>query len=101
MDSPVSPQASNPDAQAWQRIAARHADLGGGFSIARLLPTATRRTVGAWCFLDHAGPARFPPGAGMRVGPHPHIGLQTFTWMIEGRGAAPRQPRQQPTHPAW
>ena len=73
-----------PASNAWQRIAARHADLGGGFAIARALPTAARRTVGAWCFLDHAGPARFPPGRGMQVGPHPHIGLQTFTWMIEG-----------------
>jgi redox-sensitive bicupin YhaK (pirin superfamily) len=68
----------------WQRSAARRADLGGGFSIARALPSAGRRTVGAWCFLDHAGPVHFPPGEGMRVGPHPHIGLQTFTWMIEG-----------------
>ena len=78
--------SSHPSAASarWQRIAARHADLGGGFAIARALPSAGRRTVGAWCFLDHAGPARFPPGEGMRVGPHPHIGLQTFTWMIEG-----------------
>ncbi|HEX6018217.1 MAG TPA: pirin family protein [Burkholderiaceae bacterium] len=68
----------------WQRVAARRAELGGGLSIARALPSAQRRTVGAWCFLDHAGPLRYPPGAGMRVGPHPHIGLQTFTWMIEG-----------------
>jgi len=68
----------------WQRLPARRADLGGGLSIARALPSAQRRTVGAWCFLDHAGPLRYPPGAGMRVGPHPHIGLQTFTWMIEG-----------------
>ena len=75
---------NSPASTAWQRIASRHADLGGGFSIARALPTAARRTVGAWCFLDHAGPARFPPGRGMQVGPHPHIGLQTFTWMIEG-----------------
>jgi len=81
-DSP--PPANHTALPAWQRIAARHADLGGGFSIARALPSAARRTVGAWCFLDHAGPARFPPGPGMRVGPHPHIGLQTFTWMIEG-----------------
>jgi redox-sensitive bicupin YhaK (pirin superfamily) len=72
------------ESHTWQRIAARHADLGGGFSIARALPSAARRSVGAWCFLDHAGPVQFPPGAGMRVGPHPHIGLQTFTWMIEG-----------------
>jgi hypothetical protein len=56
-----------------------------GFSIARVLPSARRGAVGAWCFLDHAGPARFAAGAGMRVGPHPHIGLQTFTWMIEGQ----------------
>jgi redox-sensitive bicupin YhaK (pirin superfamily) len=74
----------NPSNNTWQRIATRHADLGGGFSIARALPSAAQRTVGAWCFLDHAGPVRFPPGQGMRVGPHPHIGLQTFTWMIEG-----------------
>lgn len=80
-----APDRSSPTAAAaWQQLPARHADLGGGLSIARVLPSATRRTVGAWCFLDHAGPARFPPGAGMRVGPHPHIGLQTFTWMIEG-----------------
>jgi len=85
MDGPESsPTGTTAAARSWQRIAARHADLGGGFSIARVLPSAARRTVGAWCFLDHAGPARFPPGEGMRVGPHPHIGLQTFTWMIEG-----------------
>lgn len=34
--------------------------------------------------LDHAGPVTFPAGNGLDVGPHPHIGLQTFTWMIEG-----------------
>jgi len=81
----VSPAAANAaDPRPWQRLEARHADLGAGLSIARVLPTATRRTVGAWCFLDHAGPMSCPPGAGMRVGPHPHIGLQTFTWLIEG-----------------
>ena len=84
--APSAPSAATPaaPAPAWQRLAARQADLGGGLVIARALPTAQRRTVGAWCFLDHAGPLRFPPGEGMRVGPHPHIGLQTFTWMIEG-----------------
>src|SRR5690348_17877686 len=40
--------------------------------------------VGAWCFLDHLGPLDFEAGHGLRVGPHPHIGLQTFTWMIDG-----------------
>jgi hypothetical protein len=82
--SKESAGAPLPHAARWQAIAGRRADLGGGLSVARVLPSATLRTVGAWCFLDHAGPARFASGGGMRVGPHPHIGLQTFTWMIEG-----------------
>lgn len=79
-----SAASSTEPTPGWRRLAARRADLGGGFGIARVLPSAARRTVGAWCFLDHAGPAHYPPGEGMRVGPHPHIGLQTFTWMIDG-----------------
>jgi len=67
-----------------ERIEARSNTIGGGLTIRRALPNARRRTVGAWCFLDHAGPLEFPPGDGLRVGPHPHIGLQTFTWLIEG-----------------
>ena len=66
-----------------QRIAAHIADVGG-IPVRRALPTRERRMVGAWCFLDHAGPVDFPAGGGVQVGPHPHIGLQTFTWMIEG-----------------
>ena len=67
-----------------QRYAARSAIVGEDTPIRRALPNAARRTVGAWCFLDHAGPVQFKPGHGMHVGAHPHIGLQTFTWMIEG-----------------
>ena len=67
-----------------QRLASRAAIVGEDTPIARALPHRARRTVGAWCFLDHAGPVQFAPGAGMHVGAHPHIGLQTFTWMIEG-----------------
>ncbi|UZJ43396.1 pirin family protein [Marinimicrobium sp. C6131] len=67
-----------------QRVTPRAADVGG-IPVNRILPRRQRRTVGAWCFLDHAGPSHFPQDApGFRVGPHPHIGLQTFTWMIEG-----------------
>lgn len=69
---------------APERIASRSAEIGGGLVIRRALPNLRRRTVGAWCFLDHAGPVAFGDGAGLHVGPHPHIGLQTFTWMIEG-----------------
>ncbi|RZU47899.1 hypothetical protein EV700_0866 [Fluviicoccus keumensis] len=65
------------------RIAARVADVGG-MPLRRVLPSRHKRLIGAWCFLDHAGPADVRDSGGMRVGPHPHIGLQTFTWMIEG-----------------
>ncbi len=67
-----------------QRVTPRLAEVGG-IPVNRILPRRQRRTIGAWCFLDHAGPSRFPEDApGFRVGPHPHIGLQTFTWMIDG-----------------
>lgn len=57
----------------------------GGIPVARLLPQGKRRTVGAWCFLDHAGPADFADdSAGLQVGLHPHTNLQTFTWMLSG-----------------
>ena len=57
----------------------------GGIPVARLIPQSKRRTIGAWCFLDHAGPAEFAEGSnGLQVGAHPHTNLQTFTWMLEG-----------------
>lgn len=67
-----------------ERITASSAIVGEGFTVRRAVPTKARRMVGAWCFLDHVGPADFAAGHGMNVGPHPHIGLQTFTWIIEG-----------------
>ncbi|WP_301098296.1 pirin-like C-terminal cupin domain-containing protein [Otariodibacter sp.] len=57
----------------------------GGIPLTRTLPNIGIKTIGAWCFLDHAGPTTFNRGdRGMQVGPHPHTNLQTFTWMIEG-----------------
>lgn len=59
----------------------------GGIPVARLLPQAKRKTVGAWCFLDHAGSddLKFADdSSGLQVGLHPHINLQTFTWMLQG-----------------
>ncbi|GAA0503622.1 hypothetical protein Ade02nite_35640 [Paractinoplanes deccanensis] len=60
--------------------------LGGprGFAVTRTLPNRQRRTVGAWCFLDAYGPQDLTGSAGMRVGPHPHTGLQTVTWLLAG-----------------
>ncbi len=73
-----------PGRPVLERIDARQAEIGKGFVVRRAVPTRARRMIGAWCFLDHAGPVDHGPGEGLRVGPHPHIGLQTFTWMIEG-----------------
>ena len=60
--------------------------LGGprGFEVTRTLPNRQRRMVGAWCFLDAYGPHQLNGSAGMRVGPHPHTGLQTVTWLVAG-----------------
>lgn len=69
---------------ARQRLAASFKQLGEGMAIRRALPTAQRRMVGPWCFLDHFGPTDVAQGEGMRVGPHPHCGLQTVTWLYEG-----------------
>jgi quercetin 2,3-dioxygenase len=56
----------------------------GGLPVTRVLPTKGRRTVGAWCFVDCAGPADAEEPDPMEVGPHPHIGLSTVTWLLEG-----------------
>jgi quercetin 2,3-dioxygenase len=63
-------------------IEPREADVGG-VPVRRALPRARRRTVGAWCFVDLAGPIDVEQAA-MQVGPHPHIGLHTVSWMLEG-----------------
>jgi quercetin 2,3-dioxygenase len=70
--------------QFIQNFPIRSAEIGKGTVIKRALPSRQKRLIGAWCFLDHAGPVVFPQGDGLDVGPHPHIGLQTFSWMIEG-----------------
>jgi redox-sensitive bicupin YhaK (pirin superfamily) len=56
----------------------------GEFDVRRVLPAAERRMVGPFVFLDHMGPAVFPPGQGIAVRPHPHIGLATITYLFEG-----------------
>jgi len=64
-------------------IPSRQKDLGG-FEVGRVLPFPTHRMVGPFIFLDHMGPADFPPGKGIDVRPHPHIGLSTVTYLFEG-----------------
>src|SRR5438552_640066 len=55
-----------------------------GMVVTRTLPHRDRRMVGAWCFIDHYGPHEVS-SYGMRVPPHPHTGLQTVSWLLEGR----------------
>ncbi len=61
----------------------RRADVGG-LDVVRVLPTKGRRTVGAWCFVDLLGPVDMADPDPLEVGPHPHIGLATVTWLLEG-----------------
>lgn len=56
----------------------------GGLHVSRVLPTKGRRDVGPWCFVDEMGPADAEEPDPMEVGPHPHIGLATVTWLLEG-----------------
>ncbi|MGA5699168.1 pirin family protein [Peterkaempfera bronchialis] len=58
--------------------------LGESTEVRRLLPTLGRRMVGAWCFVDHYGPDEIAAEPGMQVPPHPHIGLQTVSWLLDG-----------------
>ncbi|MCB5912286.1 pirin family protein [Streptomyces pinistramenti] len=58
--------------------------LGESTVVRRLLPNLGRRMVGAWCFVDHYGPDDIADEPGMQVPPHPHMGLQTVSWLREG-----------------
>lgn len=75
--------ASDPSAGTFQAVDPLLADLGG-FTVRRFLPRRERRMVGPWCFLDAFGPIAFGPRKAMDVPPHPHIGLQTVSWVVEG-----------------
>lgn len=65
-------------------VVPRVRDLGDGFQVRRALPAAERRMVGPFVFLDQMGPTSLAPGSGLDVRPHPHIGLATVTWLLEG-----------------
>lgn len=64
----------------------REVPLGGprAMTVRRTLPQRQRSLIGAWCFLDHYGPNDVSVRGGMDVPPHPHIGLQTVSWLFAG-----------------
>lgn len=65
------------------RIEPATKDLGE-FTVRRTLPNKRRQRVGPFIFFDHMGPADFPPGTGVNVRSHPHIGLATITYLFAG-----------------
>ena len=65
-------------------LAGHTKDLGGGFTVRRLLPDARQRSIGPFVFFDHFGPVAEVPGVNHDVRPHPHIGLATVTYLYDG-----------------
>lgn len=71
-------------ARAIERVLVSHEAPVGTFSVRRALPGRERHAVGPWVFLDHFGPFRVTPGVD-GVGPHPHAGIETVTYLLSGR----------------
>jgi redox-sensitive bicupin YhaK (pirin superfamily) len=61
----------------------RNSDIGG-FTVGRLLPYRQKRMIGPFIFIDHMGPATVNPVRPFDIGQHPHIGLSTLTYLMEG-----------------
>src|SRR6201988_275271 len=72
-----------PEGNDLEITVARNARVGD-ITVRRMLPLRLRRSIGAWCFIDHYGPMDVDGVTGMAVPPHPHIGLQTVTWLLSG-----------------
>lgn len=66
------------------RIGGRVNDLAGGLKVRRVLPAALRRSIGPFVFFDHFGPVELPADADSDIGPHPHIGLATVSYLFDG-----------------
>ncbi len=69
---------------ALETVLRGHAREVDGFSVSRVLPSLARKHIGPFTFFDHLGPSELPAGRGFDVRPHPHIGLATVTYVVEG-----------------
>lgn len=71
---------------AVEILSPRDVPLGGlrAMNVRRTLPQRSRSLIGAWCFADYYGPDETAVTGGMDVAPHPHIGLQTVSWLFKG-----------------
>jgi redox-sensitive bicupin YhaK (pirin superfamily) len=84
VDTSPTPGGALPEPPVAEVVDARVADVGG-MQVRRSLPEARRRTVGAWCFVDHFGPLAVEADGGLDIGPHPHTGLSTVTYLLDGQ----------------
>ncbi|MFJ8925317.1 pirin family protein [Streptomyces sp. NPDC102364] len=82
----VTQHQNTADTRRVELLSARDVPLGGprAMTVRRTLPQRERSLVGAWCFADHYGPDDVTASGGMDVAPHPHIGLQTASWLFNG-----------------
>jgi redox-sensitive bicupin YhaK (pirin superfamily) len=70
--------------RAVTRIIDSHlATVGEGLSVRRVLPDHGVRSVGPWVFLDHFGP-QLTKASSRGVPPHPHAGIETVSYLLEG-----------------
>jgi quercetin 2,3-dioxygenase len=76
--------AGDPEPPVVEVLEPREATVGT-MTVQRALPRRQRRTVGAWCFVDLFGPAAVTEDGGVDIGPHPHIGLHTVTYLLDGQ----------------
>jgi quercetin 2,3-dioxygenase len=84
VDAPPEQRLPDPPAPPCAEVFDDRAATVGTITVRRALPRRGRRTVGAWCFADHMGPQDVGENAGLDIGPHPHIGLHTVTWLVDG-----------------
>ncbi len=82
-DAEGAPACGAPTGPTVEVLETRRSTVGS-MEVRRALPRRGHRTVGAWCFADHMGPVPVTEEQGVDIGPHPHIGLQTVTWLVAG-----------------
>jgi redox-sensitive bicupin YhaK (pirin superfamily) len=85
VDAPPADAAAGPVEPACLEVGDSRESTVGSVRVRRALPRRRRRTVGPWCFADHMGPVQVTETSGLDIGPHPHIGLHTVTWLFSGR----------------
>jgi hypothetical protein len=86
MSGPIDERATNwvNDGQMGVQVRQGRTTAVGSMEVVRVLPTKGRRTIGGWCFVDLMLPPDVNNPQPMEVGPHPHMGLSTVTWLFEG-----------------